>query len=326
MIDDPKVLIANPEYTYDDISDVAEVVVGNPPSEGRNTEEELIELVDGVHAILISSREQISRRVIEAADELQVIMKYGAAPDRAKVDYEAATKHDVYIGYTHGANADSVAEFAVLQMLALYRRLTKITRHLEEGNWRDSSLRGSELKGKTVGIVGYGLVGRKVSEKLSGFDVEFLLFDPYVENNEMESRGEPVDNLETLLKSADIVTIHCMLTDETRQLIGPEELAMMKSSAILVNTARGPIIDQTALHKALSDGKIRGAGIDVFLTEPPESDNPLIDLPTVLATPHMAGVTSEAAQRERDLAHGSVLRVLDGDSPQWIANAEVTDN
>jgi phosphoglycerate dehydrogenase-like enzyme len=194
---------------------------------------------------------------------------------------------------------------------------------LRQGKWREKGLLGYELLGKTVGIIGMGNVGRKVAEKISEFNVKLLAYDPYIDPKVAEKINVKLVDLDTLLKESDVVTIHATLTEETKHLIGEKELRSMKKTAFIINTARGAIIDEKALIKALKEGWIAGAALDVFEQEPPSPDNPLLKMDNVLVTPHFASCTYEAYQREAFMAAEEVLRILKGESPKFIANPEV---
>ncbi len=195
---------------------------------------------------------------------------------------------------------------------------------LKQGKWRSKDLLGYELLGKTVGIIGLGNIGRKVAEKISGFKVKLFAYDPYVDKKIAQQINVELVDLETLLKESDIVTIHAALTRETKHMIGENELKLMKKTAFIINTARGAIIDEKALIKALKEGWIAGAALDVFEEEPPNPDNPLLKMDNVLVTPHFASCTFEAYQREAIMAAEEVLRVLKGEPPKFIANPEVS--
>jgi len=317
------IVVANPTHDYTDLEQIADVRTGNPPEKPPNTEGELIELVKDADVLLITSRERISRQVIESAPELQLILKYGAAPDRARVDYEAATKNGVVIEFTEGSNAASVAEHTVMFILATLKNLEFLCSRVKTGGWKKRGLGGIELKGKTVGLIGFGLISRAVRERLSSFEVELAIYDPYVDNENLAEYGVAVDDIGKLCKITDIISVHCPLTEETRGLIGEDQLKMMKPTAVVVNTARGEIIDEEALATALTNDWIHGAGLDVFTEEPPDSKNPLLSLSNVIATPHTAGVTREVLEREKNMAHEEAISVLQGDEPQWVANPDV---
>lgn len=230
------------------LEEIAEVIEGC----GYYTENELIEQVKDVDAILTTSRNKFTKKVLENAEKLKLIIKYGAKPDN--VDIKTATELGIIVEWTPRVEEDSVAEHAVTLILALCKRLFFMMDHLKKGGWRriDTTLT-HELMGKTVGIIGLGGIGRKVAEKLAGFKVRLIYYDPYVPEEIGKELGAMKVDLDTLLRESDIITIHARLTEESRGLIGEEELRKMKRTAFLVNTARGAIIDEKALCKALKE-------------------------------------------------------------------------
>ncbi|MDW8045619.1 MAG: hydroxyacid dehydrogenase, partial [Nitrososphaerota archaeon] len=252
-----------------------------------------------------------------AADRLKIIVKYGSKPGIDNVDLEAAIEKGIIVSYTPQANSDSVAEHTITLMLALLKKLNVMARRLKEGLWRDKNILGYELLGKSVGIIGLGAIGYRVAEKMKGFGVRLLAYDPYVPNERAKEVGVELVDLNTLLRESDIVTIHATLTKETTRLIGEKELRMMKKNAIIVNTARGAIIDEKSLIKALKEGWIAGAALDVFEEEPPKPNHPLLNMDNVIATPHSASCTYEAWRREGFMAAEEVLRVLRGEKPRF---------
>ncbi|MFQ6081045.1 MAG: hydroxyacid dehydrogenase [Candidatus Bathyarchaeia archaeon] len=318
-----KVFIPEPEWeeSHKVLEGIAEVKTGEPGV--IYTENRLIREVKNVDALIITSQHHVTRKVIEVAKKLKVIVKYGSKPGIDNVDLEAATKKGTVVCYTPKANSDSVAEHTIALILALLKRLYVTSFQLRQGKWRDKSLLGYELLGKTVGIIGLGSVGCKVAEKIRGFGVKLLAYDPYVSEERAKQVGVRLIDLKTLLKESDVITIHAALTEETVHLIGEEELKLTKNSAFIVNTARGAIIDEKALIKALKEGWIAGAALDVFEEEPPKPDNPLLKMDNVLVTPHFASCTLEAYQREAFMAVEEVLRVLQGKKPKFVANPEV---
>ena len=286
------------------------------------SEEELVrELVD-VDVVLITSLHRITRKIIEKAPKLRGIVKYGSKPGSDNVDIAAATERRIPVAYTEGANADSVAEFTVMLTLALAKRLPNIISHVKSHAWRDASCLGLELAGKTVGILGLGIVGSKVAEKFNGLGARVIAIDPYVTTERAEQVHARLVDLETLLRESDVVTIHAKVTDETTHMIGERELAMMKPSAYLINTARGIITDEKALYGALKTGKIAGAALDVFEIEPPPRDNPLLSLDNVILTPHIASWTADALRKESSMAIEEVRRILMGKMPINLVNPE----
>lgn len=314
-----KVFIPEPEWeeSHKILERIAEVKVGKPGV--VFTEDRLIREIEDVDALIITSQHHVTKKVIEAANRLKVIVKYGSKPGIDNVDSEAASKKGVVVCYTPGANSDSVAEHTTALILALSKRLCATSSRLRQGIWRDKSLLGHELLGKTVGIIGLGTIGGKVAEKIRGFGVKLLAYDPYVSEEYAKQAGAKLVDLKTLLKESDIITVHAALTEETVHLIGEKELKLAKESAFIVNTARGRVIDEKALIKALKEGWIAGAALDVFEEEPPRPDNPLLEMDNVLVTPHFASCTYEAYQREASMAAEAVLRVLQGKRPKLHA-------
>ncbi len=220
-----------------------------------------------------------------------------------------------------GTNSTAVAEMAMLLMLAVYRRLSQIDTALRSGTFYKYELRTHfhEIEDKTVGIVGLGTIGKKVAKRLSGFDCRTVYYDidrpdPVIE----QSLGVEYLPLDMLLRQSDILTLHVPLTSDTRRLIDAESLSMMKSSAVVINTSRGPVVDQDALYSALVEGRIAGAGLDVFEKEPPE-DMPLLHMDQVVLSPHIAGGTIEAARRTIQAGYENILRVHNGEPPINVA-------
>jgi D-3-phosphoglycerate dehydrogenase len=316
-----KVFIPEPEWeeSHKILEEIAEVKVGNPGV--RYSEDRLIEEIKDVDAVIITSQHRITRRVLEKANKLKVVVKYGSKPGMDNVDLKAATERGIIVSYTHGANSDSVAEYTIALILILLRKIFNSYSNLRQGRWRDESLLGHDLLGKTVGIIGLGSIGYKVAEKIKGFGVNLLAYTRASES--AEKVGAKLVDLETLLKESDIVTIHTSLREDTLHLIGEEELKLMKRSAIIINTARGAIIDEGALIKALKEGWIAGAALDVFTEEPIKPDNPLLKMDNVILTPHVASFSYEAFQREAFTAAEEVLNVLLGRRPRFVVNPEV---
>ena len=259
----------------------------------------------------VTSRIPVAREVIEAAPDLEVVGKIGTGIDN--VDLAAAADRGVVVTYTPGHNALSVAEHTLGLVIATARRFTEARRVVEAGGWRDALAPGAQISGSTIGIVGFGNVGKRVGVLLTGFDVEVLVYDPYVHEVDPELvRGE-MASLDDLLSASDVVVVNAELTDETRGMIGERELAQMKDSAILVNTARGPIVDEDALVAALSDGEIAGAGLDVFETEPLGANAELLAFDEVVVTPHVAGTTDASRAATIDRLVENVTTVLAGE-------------
>lgn len=260
----------------------------------------------------VTSRIPLSRAVLESAPRLSLIGKLGTGID--SIDLDAARDAGITVTHTPGHNALSVAEHALTLTLATARRLPKAAALLADGRWRDEYPLGTRLSGSTVGLVGFGNVGKRVGMLFGGFDVELLISDPYVPSIDAElAHGEQTD-LETVLARSDIVILTPELTAETRGLIGPAELDLMRSSAILVNVSRGPVVDEAALIDALSDDRLGGAGLDVFATEPPGEDSPLVGMENVVMTPHVAAMTSECRSGNIDQLVENVRRLAAGET------------
>lgn len=253
---------------------------------------------DAVDILLVTSRIPVTEQVIAETPSLEVIGKLGTGIDN--VDLDAAGSAGIPVVYTPGYNALSVAELALGLLLATARRFTEARNLLERGRWRDEMTLGTRVTGKTVGIVGLGNVGKRFGNLFRGFNVDLCYHDPYVSPIDGELVGGKSVEFEHLLSESDFVCLMPELTAETRALIGASEFDHMSNDAILINTARGPVIDETALVNALRHGQIRGAGLDVFADEPLDPDSPLLDCENVVLTPHIGAMTHE--DREKTIA------------------------
>ncbi|WP_316980337.1 2-hydroxyacid dehydrogenase [Shumkonia mesophila] len=250
---------------------------------------EQMELAADADFLLVGTA-PVDAEMIANAPKVKLIQKWGIGVD--KIDLVAAKKAGIPVGITFGANAGPVAEQAILLMLAIYRRLPLVDRKMREGIWMKPELRSScfQINGKTVGLIGFGNIGRMVAHRLRGFEAEILYYDPRRAHPVSErALGATYVSRDELLARSDIVSLHTPLTNETSNMINAETIAKMKDGAILVNTARGELVDEKALFDALSSGKLRGAGLDVLHDEPPSPDNPLLTLDQVTLTPHGGG-------------------------------------
>jgi D-3-phosphoglycerate dehydrogenase len=246
----------------------------------------LVAFLDG-HPLAITALERIDDPILERLPELKVISKVGVGLDM--IDLDAMERHGVRLGWSRGTNARSVSELAIALMLALMRHLPSVTQLVRKGEWRQ--VQGGTLSGRTVGIVGFGHVGRDLAGLLGAFSCRVLAYD-VMPLRDLPGHVEQV-SLEALLSSCEIVTLHTVLNDSTRNLLDRERLGIMRSGAIVVNTSRGGLIDEDALYDALSSGHLAGAALDVFSSEPP-GDHPLLGLDQVIVTPHIGGSTREA--------------------------------
>jgi len=261
--------------------------------------------------------------VIARADRLQVIAKHGAGLDN--VDVKAASDRDIVVCNTPGANARSVAEHAVALLFAIRRNLRTADRHVRDGNWERGSFTGHELTGDTLGLFGFGAVAREASDLAHGIGQNVLTYDPYVPDDGIPMRVKRVGSLGELFERSDAVSIHAPLTGETRNAISTDLLDSLGERGVLINTSRGPIVDETALLEALETGTIAGAGLDTFDEEPPGESHPLYDRDDVLLTPHVGGVTDEALARMSQRAASNVRTVYEGGVPESTVNRDAID-
>jgi D-3-phosphoglycerate dehydrogenase / 2-oxoglutarate reductase len=223
-----------------------------------------------------------------------------------------------------GSNSQAVAEHALMLMLVSVKRTLAMDKDMRKGGWSTSRAGNSELGGKTLGIVGVGNVGRRVAKFAGALGMRVLGYDKYVPDDELRRRGaEPVKSLEDLLPQVDVLTTHTPLTPETRHMINEKTLALLKPSAIYVNTSRGPVQDERALFEALTRGKLAAVGLDVWEDEPTSADNPILNLENVVCSAHMAGVTREATRQAAMQVSGEMLRVLRGERPDVLVNPDV---
>jgi len=265
----------------------------------------------------------VSREIISSAPRLKVIGRHGVGYDT--IDIAAATERGIPVVYTPAANSDAVAEHAVLLMLAVARRLVVLDRAVRSGAWQ-ASADALELRGKIVGIVGLGQIGRRVAHLCgAGLGMTVLGYDPILPAEQFPAGIQRIEQLADLLAAADIVTLHAPLSAGTRHLIDAQRLKQMKPGAILINTARGKLVDEVALHQALKSGQLGGAGLDVLEEAPPATGNPLLALDERLLTltPHVAGLSDISRRRMAELVCGGLLAVLHGQRPANVVNPEV---
>lgn len=273
---------------------------------------------------LLARTAPVPAEVIDAGARLRVIARHGVGVDN--IDVQAATRRRIPVAYTPDANRVSVAEHVLALLLALAKRLPEYDAATRRGGWAVRDSYGAvDLAGKTLGVVGVGRVGATVAHKAAaGLDMRVLGHDPHLSPEAIAAAGaEPVARLEELLAASDAVTLHVPLLPSTRGLLGAANLARMRPSALLVNTSRGGVVDEPALHAAIASGRLRGAALDVFEQEPPPHDHPLLGLPNVILTPHSAALTAECAVRMATGAARAILDVLDGRRPSHVVNPEV---
>ncbi len=256
--------------------------------------QELLQAIPEYDGLIVRSATKVTSEVIAAAQNLKAVGRAGIGLDN--IDVEAAKERGIKIMNTPGATTISVAELTIGQMLALARHIPQATASLKAGKWEKKKFMGTELYGKTLGIIGVGKIGREVAKRASGMGMDLVGYDPYVREAEVRDLGLKLLPLEDLLPYSDYITIHIPLTAETKHLLSERAFALMKEGARLVNCARGGVVDEQALYDALLSGKVAGAALDVFEEEPPQ-DNPLLQLDSVIATPHLGAQALEGQVR-----------------------------
>jgi len=279
-------------------------------------EDDWIESLKGVE-VTFAKGFPFTRRMIESSEKLRMIQTVSVGFDQ--IDIPAALDRGVIVCNVPEVMAETVAQHAWAIILSLSKEVVQGDRLVRGGGWR--RLMGVNLWGKTLGIVGLGRIGRRVALKgRHAFDMRILAYDPYVEAERAQMFGAEMVDLPTLMAESDVVSIHCPLTKETKGLIGEKELSRMKRTALLVNTARGKVLDEKALIRLLQSKKIRGAGLDVFEEEPVRPDNSLLSLENVILTPHTASSTIETWNETGRSACENISRYLRGEAPRWQIN------
>lgn len=272
-------------------------------------------------SFIIGFPRNLSARFWPEAGHLKLVQSLSVGTD--DVDLIAAKRAGVPVAVNGGANAISVAEHTVLLILALYRKLVATVNRVNNGVWGDSRLgteRYFEIFGKTVGLLGLGNIGRMVAERLAPFGPKLIYYDPFRLDRDRETQlNVEYVTFDEVLARADIVSLHLPLTEETHHLIGSRELGLMNDTAILINTARGPLVDEAALLTALESGAIAGAGLDVLSQEPAPTDHPLLGRDDVIVTPHIAGPTWDSWPRRFANGFANICRVQNGEAPLWTA-------
>jgi D-3-phosphoglycerate dehydrogenase len=264
----------------------------------------------------IVSTDPFDREVFSECPALRVLARVGVGFDT--IDLDAATRAGVAVTTTPGMNGDTVADHALALMLACIRRIVENDASIRRGEWdRAGRMLGTTLSGRTVGLVGLGAIGRAVARRLAGFDARVLGFDVV----DVDIDGVTQVDLDTLLAESDVVSLHLPLLPATQGMIGAAALARMRPGSILINTSRGRLVEEDALVAALRDGRLAGAGLDVFEHEPPRG-SPLIELPQVVLTPHIGGIGAAAQQAMLESAVGSVLAISDGRVPHGVVNPD----
>ncbi len=272
--------------------------------------------------ILVAAHVKITEDLYRSAPRLAGVIRTGIGLDT--VDIPAATRHGVAIAHVPDFCYDEVADSAWTLILAVTRKLREADRRVRSGEWVPNALLPvHSLRGRTLGLVAFGRIARKVAERGRAFGVRVIAADPYVDAEAMARDGVEKASLEDLLAGADIVSLHTPLTPETRGLINAAAFARMKAGAILINTSRGPVVDEPALIDALRSGRLAGAGLDVLAAEPPAPDNPLFAMENVVLTPHSSSTTVEALEDLARKVSMQIVQMLRGEWPTYLANRAV---
>ncbi|HHV78706.1 MAG TPA: phosphoglycerate dehydrogenase [Firmicutes bacterium] len=303
-----RILVADPisEQGIERLRQSAQVDVAT-----KLKESELVEKIRSYDALIVRSETKVTQKVLEAGRSLKVVGRAGVGVDN--IDVEAATRLGIVVVNAPSGNTLAAAEHTVAMMMALCRNIPQADASVRRGEWTRSKFLGVELHDKTLGIIGLGRVGFEVARIARGLEMHVLAHDPFVSHEKAERLGVQMVSLEELLKRSDFITVHTPLTDDSRNLIGPDEIELMKPGVRIVNCARGGIVNEAALADAIVRGKVAGAALDVFEHEPVEPTNPLLSLPKVIVTPHLGASTEEAQINVAISVVESVLAVLRGE-------------
>lgn len=289
--------------------------------------EELDKLLDGAAGALTLLTDRIDGEVLDRHPDLKVVSNFAVGFDN--VNIPDATERGVAVCNTPTVLNEATAEMAFTLMVAAGRRVMEGVDYVRAGKWKTwgpTLLMGQGLTGRTLGIVGFGRIGRMLAKMVAGFEMEILVYDVYQDPKAEEELGVRYVSMRDLLEQSDFVSLHVALTDETRHMIGAEQFAAMKPTAVLVNAARGPVVDTDALVAALKNGEIFAAGLDVTDPEPLPADHPLMSLPNCTVVPHIASGTVASRNAMAELAASNVLDVLNGREPRAIVNPDVLRN
>lgn len=286
------------------------------------SEESVIKALQDADAGIIDIEPYGESIFSQIKDRTKLLVRFGVGYD--KVDLKAASANGIAVARTTGANTTAVAEMALAMMLFCRRRFNTYQARAKAGEWVKDI--GNEIIGGTVGIIGYGSIGRHLAKLLSGFDCKILAYDPFPKKEVMEADGVQLVTLEELFRQADAVSIHVPYTEQTHHMINKETLAMMKPTAVIVNTARGNIVDEDALYEALKSGQIAGAGLDVFAKEPLPVDSPLLTLENAIITPHVSSQTVESLWNIYKMAIDISADFFAGKDSPHILNRDYAEN
>lgn len=294
------------------------------PDELPPDEDALAALLHGCDGAIVLVTDPIGAELLDNEPQLKVLSQFAVGFDN--IDVEAATARGVAVCNTPGVLTETTADLAWALLMAAARRVVEGADYVRAGKWQTwgpTLLMGTDIHHATLGIVGFGRIGKEVAKRGRGFDMRILAFDTMPDKAAAAELGVEFADLDTVLRESDFVSLHCALTEETRHLIDAGALATMKSTAILINAARGPVVDTDALVEALAAGTIAGAGLDVTDPEPIPADHPLVGMPNVVIVPHIASASTATRGKMAEMAALNLLSVLRGERPAHIVNPEV---
>lgn len=322
-----KILLTGPALAHDAMSYASERGIKIVPTVPYLPAAELTSVIrDEQPDAIIVRQGKLTREMIEASSNLRAIAKHGVGYDT--IDIQAAAEKKVPVTIALGANAQSVAEHAFALMFSVARQTAWLDARTRKGHWDKATANGMELFGKTLGLVGLGAIGAILMDLVAPLRMKVNVFDPYLKTLPDRPYVERETDFDRLIDSSDIISLHCPLTDQNRNLIGAAKLNRMRPNAILINTARGELVDTPALIRALQTQRIAGAGLDTFNPEPPPAESELWGLPNLVATPHVGANTSEARERVGLLAVEQIVQIWEGTAldPRCIVNRQLLDN
>lgn len=274
--------------------------------------------------LIVRSATKVDSGLFDRAPQLRVVGRAGVGVDN--IDIDDASRRGIAVINAPGGNTVAAAELTIALILSVVRMVPEADRSIREGRWDRARFRGSELRGKTLGLVGAGRIGREVAIRCDSFGMDAIAYDPYLTAEQAEGYGLTLVDLPEVLAGADVISLHVPLNDETRGLIDKEALRSMKSSAVVVNASRGGVVDEAALAEALHQGEIGGAGLDVYETEPIPDDSPLLDAPSLVLTPHLGASTNEAqVQVAVEVAEGIRKILGEGEISEALNASQISE-
>ena len=295
------------------------------PKEDPPPKDVIIREVRNIEGLMCLLTDPIDMEVVNAGKDLKVISQVAVGYDN--IDVETATRRGIYVTNTPGVLTETTADLTWALLMAVARRVVEADKYVRRGDWKIPwglmMMLGSDVYGKTIGIVGLGRIGLAIARRAKGFDMRILYHSRTRKPDLEKELGIKYVDFETLVKESDFITLHVPLTPETHHMISEKELELMKNTAYMINTSRGPIVDEAALYKALKEGWIKGAALDVYEKEPTDPDNPLLKLDNVVLTPHIGSASVETRTRMAVMAAENLVSVLDGKIPPNLVNKDV---